>query len=161
MAKKPPEPAEESKSSFENEPSNLDELTHRALLMMHRESAAAVLFAKSIQWSTVGACLLVYGALVGINVFTKADTQFEKILTATTIVLTCGVIFVLTMYQSWQFNEFKKMDEVEKNLSTLYTKIRNTQSRRLSSYQRYTLLMSMIVVIVLGAVVSIIGIKQK
>jgi hypothetical protein len=161
MAKKQSETEAESKAPFENTQSDLDEMTHNELLMMHGEPAAAVLFAKNIQWRTVGSCLLVFGAFIVISIITNADTQFEKILTATTIGLTCGSIFVLTMYQSWQFNEFTKMDEVEKQLSTLYGKIRNTQSRRFSSYQRYTLLICMIFIIVIGALIAILGIPKS
>ena len=151
-------PAEED---FNNQPSDLDETTHKELRMMHSEAAAAILFAKSIQWRSVGAALLVFGACIAISVSITADKQFANLLAALTILLACGVIFVLLMYQFWQFNEIARIKKIEQHFSTLYKKICDTKSRREGNAHRYTLLSFMITVVVLGAVVANIAIKQS
>ncbi len=159
MAKQPKEATSKSETPFENEPSNLDEMTLFELRLMHQESSDAVLFAKGMQWRLVGGTLLIFGAMIVFGLFARIDPQFVKILAGTSILLSCGVIFILTMYQFWQFNEFAKMNEIETNFSTLYVKIRSKQSRRVSSYQRFTLLLSMIIAVVVGAVVANMGIR--
>ena len=151
-------PAEEP---FENSPSDLDEFTHKELRMMHSEAAAAILFAKNIQWRSVGSSLLVFGACIAIAVSTSADKQFANLLAALTILLACGVIFVLLMYQFWQFNEIARIQRIDQHFSTLYAKIGNIKSRREGNAHRYTLLVFMISVVVMGAVVANIAIKQS
>ncbi|MHA1597160.1 MAG: hypothetical protein ACTSV1_00415 [Alphaproteobacteria bacterium] len=151
---------DEVEEPFENQPSDLDEMTHTELRLMHEEAAAAILFAKNIQWQSVGAALLVFGACVGIVVFTGAGDTFVNQISALTILLTCGVIFVLTMYQFWQFNEINRINEIERHFSSLYEKIRNIKSHREGNLHRYTLLLFMITTVVLGAVVTNIAIKQ-
>lgn len=147
--------------TFENRPSDLDEMTHQELRLMHQESSSAILFAKNIQWRSVGSSLLVFGACIAIAVSTPADKSFANLLAALTILLACGVIFVLLMYQFWQFNEIARIRKIELCFSTLYNRISNTKSRREGNAHRYTLLVFMIAVVVLGAVVSNIAIKQS
>ncbi|HEY9079856.1 hypothetical protein [Magnetovibrio sp.] len=163
MAKdtKEPDDAGPAEEPFDNRPSDLDEMTHQELRLMHEEASTAVLFAKNIQWRSVGASLLVFGACIAIAVSIPADKTFANLLSALTILLTCGVIFVLLMYQFWQFNEFARIDKIEQQFSTLYRKIRNAKSRREGNAHRYTLLMFMMAVVVLGAVVANIAIKQS
>lgn len=144
---------------FQNEPSVLDELTHLELRLMHEEGARAILFAKHIQWRTVGASLLVYGASIAIAVLTPADRSFANLLSVLTIVLACGAIFVLLMYQFWQFNEINRIRRIERHFSTLYRKICVAKSRREGNAHRYTLLVFMIGMVILGAMVSNIAIK--
>jgi len=164
MAKKTKDDADKedsAKEPFENEPSSLDDLTHTELRLMHEEASAAILFAKNIQWQSVGASLVVFGACIAIAVFTSAGKAFVNLLSGMTILLACGVIFVLIMYQFWQFNEIKRIKMIEKNFSTLYRRIRNIKSRREGNVHRYTLLLFMITVVILGAVVANIGINQS
>ena len=115
MAKKPKDDVDNAEKSFENEPSSLDDLTHTELRLMHKEATASILFAKNIQWRSVGASLLVFGAIIAIAVFTSADKSFANLLSALTIPLTCGVIFVLIMYQFWQFNEISRIFQARIN----------------------------------------------
>jgi len=147
--------------NFINDPSTLDELTHKELRLMHKEASTAILFAKDIQWRSVGASLLVFGACIAIAVSTSADLAFANLLSALTILLACGVIFVLIMYQFWQFNEITRIIKIEKHFSSLYVKIRDSKSRREGNAHRYTLLIFMIAVVVLGAVVANIAIKHS
>jgi len=161
MAKDSKDDAGPGEEPFDNRPSDLDELTHKELRLMHEEASAAILFAKSIQWRSVGSSLLVFGACIAIAVSTPADKQFANLLAALTILLACGVIFVLLMYQFWQFNEISRIKKIEQQFSTLYKKIRDTKSKREGNAHRYTLLTFMIAVVILGAVVANIAIKQS
>ena len=166
MAKKDADVDEDDKvdkvaEPFENTPSSLDETTHQELLLMHKEAAAAILFAKNIQWRSVGASLLVFGGCIAIAVSTSADKSFATMLSALTILLTTGVIFVLIMYQFWQFNEISRIQRIEKQFSTLFRKITTLKSRREGNAHRYTLLFFMIAMVVMGAVVANIAIKQS
>ena len=146
---------------FENEPSSLDELTHTELRLMHEEASTAILFAKNIQWRTVGSSLLVFGACVAVAVFTSADKAFANMLSALIILLTTGSIFTLILYQFWQFNEIMRIKEIEGHFSTLYKKINMTKSRREGNFHRYILLFFMAMVVILGAAVAYIGLKQS
>ena len=160
MAKKPKDDVDNAEKTFENEPSSLDEVTHAELRQMHEEATASILFAKDIQWRSVGASLLVFGAIIAIDVFTSADKSTANLLALLTILLSCGVTFVLIMYQFWQINEINRINEIEKHFSTLYMKIRKIKSRREGNIHRYTLLFFMITVVFLGAAVANIVIRQ-
>ncbi len=160
MAEKKGRDADSTQEPFVNEPSDLDELTHAELRLMYENAASSILFAKNIQWRSVGAALLVFAACIAIAVFTSADKSFANLLSLMTILLTIGVIFVLIMYQFWQYNEISRMNEIEKHFSTLYNSIRAVKSRREGTAHRYTLLTFMIIVVVLGAIVANIGIEQ-
>lgn len=144
----------------ENVPSELDELTHAELRIMYEKSYAALLFAKNIQWRSVGASLITFAACIAIAVSTDADRSFANLLSALTILLATGVIFVLVMYQFWQYNEISRINEIERHFSSLYRDIRDIKSRREGMVHRYTLLTFMITTVILGAIVANLGIKQ-
>lgn len=161
MAKDKKADAAPAEEDFNNQPSDLDETTHKELRMMHAEASAAILFAKNIQWRSVGSALLVFGACIAIAISTPADKSFANLLAALTILLACGVIFVLLMYQFWQFNEIARIRKIEPHFSSLYNKIGDTKSRREGNAHRYTLLTFMIAMVILGAVVANIAIKHS
>ncbi|MCK5445337.1 MAG: hypothetical protein KAI73_06910 [Rhodospirillaceae bacterium] len=152
---------DDARASFENSPSSLDEMTHEELRMMHNQSSRAILFAKNIQWRTVGSSLLVFGALIALAFYGASDRNLVRLLGMLTIVLAIGAIFVLFMYQFWQFNEIRRLVEIEKNFSSLYIKIRDVKSKREGNVHRYTILMFMCIVVLLGAIVSNIVITGK
>jgi Na+/melibiose symporter-like transporter len=162
MAKKPEtnEKPKEEEKPFENTPSELDDLTHHELRLMFERSAEAVLFAKNIQWGSVGSSLLVMAVFIALVMFGKPSDGLANIFGVATIVLAGGVIFVLTLYQSWQYNEISRIVELEKHFSTLYRKIRDVKSRREGNFHRYTLLLFMAGVVVAGAGVTLYVIKQ-
>lgn len=156
---KGPEMNEEERP-FENTPTELDDLTHHELSLMFERSTEAVLFAKNIQWRTVGSSLIVMAVFIALVMFEKPSDELANILGVATIVLAGGVIFVLTLYQSWQYNEISRIVELEKHFSTLYRKIRDVKSRREGNFHRYTLLLIMAGVVAVGAGVTIYVIKQ-
>lgn len=151
---------EDDDDEVENRPSSLDDKTHRELLALHAQGASAILFAKNIQWRSVGSSLLVFAAMIAIAVSTHADRGFIDILSLVSILLTCGVIFVLVMYQFWQFNEINRVREIEKHFSSAYRDIASLKSRREGNIHRYTILTFMIVSVILGAVVANLGMGQ-
>lgn len=151
---------ETTEAPFTNEPSSLDELTHAEMRLMHREASRNLLFAKNIQWRSVGATLLVYGGCIAIAAAVPPDITLKRTLMALIILLACGVIFILTMYQFWQFNEINRLRKIDASFSTLYIKINNLKSRREANAHRYTILLCMIVLVILGGIVASIAIDQ-
>jgi hypothetical protein len=139
---------------FENEPSELDEATHAELLMMHNQSCTAILFAKNLQWKTVGATLLVFGANIAISHLSSENSFLISVLGWFCILLALAAVLVLCMYQAWQFNETQKIVMLEKHLSTLYRRVRDVKSRREGNYHRYTMLIMMVSVLIAAAFVS-------
>lgn len=138
---------------FELNASTLDEQTHTELNMLYAESTETLRFVKSHQWKTVGSTLLTYGGLILIAVVVKADAALINKLEAITILLATSVIFTLIIYQFWTHNEQNKLDFMEHYYSNLFRDIRAMKSRLEGNLHRYTLLLFMAVVVVLGAVV--------
>lgn len=152
--------AKPEKEAFVNEPSSLDDATHRELELMHREASEAILFAKSIQWRTVGSSLLVFGAFIAIAVATEAGAKFIDVMKVVSILLACGAIFVLAMYQFWQVNEINKINAIGRHFSTLYLRISRIKSRREGNFHRYTILLFMILAVIIGVIVVMFGFDQ-
>jgi len=147
-------------NNSENEPSSLDELTHAELSLLYKESTDTVRFAKHLQWWTVGSTLVAFLALVGMAKLVSADRVFANQLTGVIILLTMAVIFTLVVYQFWQHTELAKIEAISKNFSSLFTDIRRLKSRREANVHRYLLLVFMIAVVLLGAVVTYLGLLQ-
>lgn len=148
-----------SEESFENEPSDLDEMTHKELRMMHEEATDAILFSKGVQWRVVGFSSLVFGGIVFATSASLVTRSSSNLLILLAITLACGAIFTLMMYQFWQFNEIKRIMAIEKLFSSQYVSIRNINSRREGNIDRYTLLIFMTAVVIAGAAFAISGIK--
>lgn len=145
---------------FVDEPSNLDDKTHTEMCMLYKEAIDSLRFAKYMQWWTVGSTLLVFFAFIGIAEFVGADMTYAKILTALTIFIAMSGIFVLIIYQVWQFNETQKINDIATHLSTLFTHVRRIKSKREADIHRYILLFFMMVTIIIAAVVSYYGVLQ-
>lgn len=133
--------------------SSLDELTHKELRMLYEESTETMRFVKNHQWKTIGATLLTYLGLIFIAGFVKADPVLTNKLMAVVILLASAVIVTLGIYQFWMHSELTKINAMQPYLSSLFTGIRALKSKRESDIHRYTLLIFMIVIVVLGAVV--------
>ncbi len=97
---------------------------------------------------------------IALATFEKLSDEMVNILDVATIVLAGGVIFVLILYQMWQYNEISRIVEIERQFSTLYRRIRDIKSRREGDVHRYTLLFFMIFVECAGAGVTLYVIKQ-
>ena len=159
MAKDTENDTEDDQEPFENQPSDLDELTHAELRLMYEKASDAVLFAKRIQWLAVGGSVLVSGGFTTFAVLTRLRSSFATLFGITTILLTCGVILVLLMYQFWQFNEISRIVKIEEQFSTLYRNIRDVSSRREGTVQRYTLLFFMCAMVIMAAAIALFVLK--
>ncbi len=155
MATEAPNKAQESldEPEFENIPSPLDDKTHAEVGLLYRESTETLRFIKNHQWKTVGATLLTYLGLIFVAGFVKADAHLTNKLMAITILLATSVIFTLSIYQFWMHNEVTKINRMEVHMSELFRHVRAVKSVREGNIHRYTLLIFMFVVIILGAVV--------
>jgi len=161
MAKKQeeaPTPAHEPEK-FENKPSNLDSLTHRELETLYKESTETIRFAKKLQWWTLGSTLLAFGGMIGITKLVKADQAFGDMMSLLNILLAIAVIFALVTYQMWQHTETRKIEVVARNYSTLFARIRRIKSKREANVQRYIMLILLILAVILGAIVTHMGIS--
>jgi hypothetical protein len=155
-----PESRPEREKVFENTPTSLDESTHRELQLLYREATDTIRFAKHMQWWTVGSTLVLFFAFIGIAKFVGADMTYAKIITMVVIFISMSCISALIMYQFWQFNEQQKITEIGRHFSTLFKRIRRIKSTRESNVHRYTLLLFMIAVVVIGASVTYLGVIQ-
>ena len=134
--------------------SELDETTHAELRMLYNESAQSVLFAKSHQWRTVGSTLLLFLVLVLIGkVFAKSQ-DFINNLQALVLLATPASILIVIIYQFWQHTEHEKQLAIARSFSNVFREMRAIKSRLEANIHRYTLLLFMIVIEVIGAAIA-------
>lgn len=152
--------APEREAPFENEPSSLDDNTHKELCILYEEATDTLRFAKYIQWWTVGSTVMVFFAFILIAEFVGADKAYANILTALIIFIAMSGILTLMIYQFWQFNEVQKIEEITKHMSSLFSRVRDIKSKREGNVHRYILLTFMSATIIIGGVVSYHAILQ-
>lgn len=151
MAKEPqPKESAESDQPTPVVPSDLDERTHSEMLMMYRECADSVRFAKSQQWHTTGGVLLLFVILGVLGTIGPRYGFFTKALVMISLVLSGGSIYSLAIYQFWQQSERGKIRMVSDRLSNILREVRGVLPPREANVHRYILLFFMIVTIVLG-----------
>ena len=148
------------RSEFENNPSNLDDLTHAEIQMLYAESTKTLRFVKTLQWKTVGAKLLIDLALIMIAVSVNADQKLINVFMAITLLITAATILVLVFYQFWMHNEMRKINRMESQLSSLFKSIRAMKSSKEGNIHRYTLLSFMAISIILGAIVVNVALNR-
>ncbi|MBT3703596.1 MAG: hypothetical protein HOE62_08660 [Alphaproteobacteria bacterium] len=151
---------DKNESSFELVPTAVDEQTHAELCLLYKESTDTVRFAKHLQWWTLGSTLLAYGGILLLGEYVGSDMTYANQLTGAVILITMGVIFTLIVYQFWQHNELRKIGEISRHMSNLFLRIRQMKSRREATIQRYLLLIFMISTVVMGAVLTYLGLQQ-
>lgn len=152
--KKNEEPEEEEKQPFEVVESELDEKTHAEVQLLYRDSSETVLFAKGMQWKTVGSTLVVFVILIAIAKFISRDPTLITFLKGAMILSTIGAIYMLFIYQFWQHDELKKLKTAGDHFSNLFKKLRDIKSRKESNVHRYTLLTFMIFILLLGGFIT-------
>ncbi len=152
--------ADDEVAEFENEPSSLDDLSHAELCMLYKESTESIRFTKTQQWGTVGATLLLFGGMITIAHFAPPGSRLEGYLSGSTIVIACVAIFVLIIYQFWQYNEVRKITYMAKQFSSLLREVRSLKSASEGNFHRYTFLIFMISMVILGASVSVASIDK-
>ena len=142
--------AQEDEPLPENEPSPLDELTHAEMRMLYAESTEATRFAKSQQWKSVGAILIVFVGLTGFSRLVGDNALLINVAIAVSFLCSGGVIYMLALYQTWQNTEREKLRHIGAHLSSYTKSIRAIKSSREANVHRYTLLIFMIVTVVIG-----------
>ena len=65
-----------------------------------------------------------------------------------------GAIYILFVYQFWQHDELRKLRAAGDRLSNLFKRLRNLKSRKESNIHRYTLLILMIGMLMLGGFIT-------
>ncbi|HIP76869.1 MAG TPA: hypothetical protein EYH07_00165 [Kiloniellaceae bacterium] len=134
----------------ENIPSELDDLTHAEMRMLYAESVEVIRFAKTQQWKSVGAILVVFIALMGLSQLAEQKPLLINLIIAVSFVCSGGVIYSLALYQAWQNTERRKLREIGLHLSSYAKAIRAINSSREANVHRYTLLVFMIVSVLMG-----------
>jgi len=148
----------EREEEFENAASSLDEMTHAEMCLLYTDATKTMRFAKHLQWWTVGSTLMVFGAFILISKVLVISAIYSKILTLLVIFMSMSGIFILIMYQFWQHNELLIIEEISKNFSSLFRKVRKVKSSKEANFHRYIFLFFMIATLILGGVVSYQGI---
>jgi len=143
----------------ENVPSELDEATHREMLHLYRESADTVRFAKSQQWKTLGATMLLFAGFIVLGKAEGLNLTLAKTLTFSSFVVSASALYMLTLFQFWQNTEREKIRTLSKHLSSLAQSIRRLKSRREANVHRYTILFFMVATICLGNALVVMVLK--
>ncbi len=135
---------------LENVPSELDDLTHAEMRMLYAESVGVIRFAKTQQWKSIGALLVVFVGLMGVARFAGENALLINLAIATSFLCSAGVIYALALYQSWQNTERHKLREISAHLSSYAQAVRAIKSSREANIHRYTLLAFMIITVLMG-----------
>ncbi|MGH6891936.1 MAG: hypothetical protein ACREEP_06740 [Dongiaceae bacterium] len=152
MAKAPEEkqPSEGSSEPVAVAPSDLDERTHSEMLMMYRECADSVRFAKAQQWTTTSGALLVFVMLGILGEFGPHYGFMTKAIAVISMIVSGGTIYSLAIYQFWQQAERGKLNMIGDRFSNVLRDVRNHLPPREANVHRYILLAFMILVILVA-----------
>ena len=142
-------------SVLEFEESTLDDRSHAEMLTLYRESADTIRFAKAQQWKSLGATLLIFGALMVIAAYNASNLYLVRGMVAISLLLSAGSIYALVIYQVWQNTERQKLRAISENLSSLSRDVRALKPRLEANIFRYLLLTFMLVTVALGNAVVI------
>ena len=134
----------------EVESSALDQETHAEMLHLYDESAATIRFAKSQQWASLAATLVIFAALVVLGSHNPERRELVKFIVISSFVITAGSLYTLALYQAWQNTERDKLRTIAAHLSSLTREIRSLKSTREANVHRYTLLGFMFLAVLLG-----------
>ena len=144
----------------EDVPEPIDEEVRAELSLIYTKANDALLFVKAQQWWTVGSTLAVFMGLLVIAKLVGAKAGYVSALTGLIILMTCACVFMLVIYQFWQHNELARIHAVATHFSATFHKIHAIKSPTEGNFHRYTLLAFMIVVVILGAVITYMGLDQ-
>lgn len=133
--------------------SPLDERTHAEMRLLYQESTETIRFAKTKQWKTLGATLLLFGSVLILNYVYPASQGFSHVLMVMGLMVAGGAIYALAIYQAWQDTERKKLNAITRHFSSLTHRVRGIKSRRDANIFRYMLLTFLISGVVMGEVI--------
>lgn len=148
--------AQDEEERAENQPSELDDLTHAEMRMLYAESVEVIRFAKAQQWKSLGAILVVFVALMGLSRFAQDNTLLVNLTIAVSFLCSGGVIYAMALYQAWQNTERQKLREISEHFSSYAQAVRAIKSRREANVHRYTLLTFMIVSVLMGNAILVL-----
>jgi hypothetical protein len=148
-----------AETDLQNEPTDVDELTHLELRSMHQSASMAILFAKFIQWIALGFAITLLNVATLLVYIGPLDSSQKKVVMAACILITCGTVFILFMYQMWQVNEIKRVRKIEKHFSSLARRLKNIESRSDRNIERYTILIFMVFSLIASAGIAILLIR--
>ena len=137
-------------------PSELDELTHAELRTMYRVCQENILFAKSIQWRTVGSTLIVFMLFVVACHFFDKDKFFVKTVTGLSFAFSAGAIYALSIYQSWQGTEREKVRTILDGFSSAARDVHRIKSRIEANIHRYILFAFMVITILIANYLTVV-----
>lgn len=130
--------------------SDLDERTHAEMLMMYRECADSVRFAKSQQWTTTAGCLLIFVILGVLGEFGPHYGFMSKAIVIISMIVTGGTLYSLAIFQFWQQAERGKLNMISDRFSNVLRDVRMYLPPREANIHRYILLFFMIAVILVA-----------
>ena len=150
MAKAPEEREPQEGEALAVVASDLDEKTHAEMLMMYRECADSVRFAKSQQWTTTGGALAIFVILGILGQFGPHYGFMIKTIIIVSMVVSGGTIYSLAIYQFWQQAERGKLSMIGDRFSNVSRDVRGYLPPREANVHRYILLFFMIAIILVG-----------
>ena len=134
--------------------SELSPATSNELRQLYDESVRAVFFAKTQQWNTLGATLLVYLVLIVIARMMPTESGVAYYLALLVFVITPAAIYIVLIYQLWQHTEKQKQDAIAAHFSAMFRQIRAIKSTREADFHRYTLFLFMVAMLIIGGGVA-------
>lgn len=147
MAKAPEKPDEDAGEALVVVPSDLDDKTHAEMLMMYRECADSVRFAKSQQWTTTAGALLLFVALGVLGEFSPHYGFIIQAIVIISMAVSGGTIYALAIFQFWQQAERGKLNMISERFSNVLRDVRAYLPPREANVHRYILLFFMLAVI--------------
>lgn len=139
------EPSADPLNPSENEPSELDDLTHAEFLAVYRDASDNIRFAKDQMWRTVLYFTLGAIAATSYGIMTRwADPKLAFFLLAILWVFSIASVLIVLSLQWWQAAEHAKIDYVTSKWSTFAMAARRRKSKTMSDLQRYGMLVSML-----------------
>ncbi len=155
------------KHSKEVIPSGLDDKTHAELRLIFEDSTRTILFAKGMQWKTVGATLAIFAGVIAVFFtivsqakFISSNSEFVNGLGLITYLTATAAVLILVIFQVWQHTEANKINELETYFSSTFIEIRNRKSDLAADISRYVLLLFMIGIIVICAVLTDVSLSK-
>jgi hypothetical protein len=147
MAKAPEQADEGAGEALAVVASDLDDKTHAEMLMMYRECADSVRFAKSQQWTTTGGALLLFVALGVLGEFGPHYGFMIQAIIIISMVVSGATIYALAIFQFWQQAERGKLNMISERFSNVLRDVRAYLPPREANIHRYILLFFMLAVI--------------
>lgn len=137
----------------EDNPSELDDLTHAEFLAIYKDASANQRFAKEQQWRSVLYFSIGAVAVTAYGEWTKwQDEEITRFLLSLVWIFSLASAAVILSLQWWQAIEARKIDYVTSKWGTFSSAARLRKSKTMSDIQRYGMLFTMIFYLELVAI---------